>query len=52
MKDPFHGSEEHREVIDSPFSIEVYEQIKGLEVIFEKKFKGKRAMWDLEKENV
>lgn len=52
MKGPFGDSEEHRETVHSPSGLQVYEQVKGLEVIIET-LKENRAMWEgseLEKE--
>lgn len=36
MKGPFDDREEHREAPDPPSHLEVYEQVKGLEVTFGK----------------
>lgn len=36
MKGAFDDSEEHRELVNPPSNLEVYKQVKILEVIFEK----------------
>lgn len=40
MNGRFDSSEEYREAVNPPSSHEVYQQVKGLEVIFEKHSKG------------
>lgn len=40
MKGFLDGREEHREIVNPPSALEVYEQLKGLEVIFRKYLKA------------